>query len=367
MNSIRTNRYFSYVRVSTARQGQNGTSLAEQLASIERYAAKYRLEIVQQYEEQETAAKAGRPVFLEMLRALRGGKADGVIIHKIDRSARNLKDWADLGTLIDSGIEIHFANESIDLTSRGGRLSADLQAVIAADYIRNLREEVKKGFYGRLKQGFYPMPAPIGYLDAGGGKPKLLDTATATLVKKAFELYAAGKWSLYALTKKMGELGLRNKNGKPFIKNGIHKMLKNPFYCGLIEIEKTGEIFRGQHEPLITQTLFDLVQDVLSGKKKDRKQTHFFIFRRLIACQSCSYKTIGERQKGFVYYRCQTKTCPQKTVREEEVEKGFLPILKKLQFSEEENTYLKEILSEEEKNGAALLESRKQTLSLQID
>jgi DNA invertase Pin-like site-specific DNA recombinase len=106
--------------------------------------------------EQETAAKRGRPIFGQMLKLLKAEKASGVIIHKIDRSARNLKDWADLGELIDSGIEVHFANESLDLHSRGGRLSADIQAVVASDYIRNLREETKKGFYGRLKQGLYP-------------------------------------------------------------------------------------------------------------------------------------------------------------------------------------------------------------------
>ena len=85
------------------------------------------------------------------------------IIHKIDRSARNLKDWSDLGEMIDSGIQVHFVNESLDLHSRGGRLSADIQAVVAADYIRNLREETRKGFYGRIKQGVYPLPAPLGY------------------------------------------------------------------------------------------------------------------------------------------------------------------------------------------------------------
>ena len=58
---------------------------------------------------------------------------------------------------------------SLDLNTRGGRLSADIQAVVAADFIRNLREETKKGFYGRLKQGLYPICAPIGYLDRGGG------------------------------------------------------------------------------------------------------------------------------------------------------------------------------------------------------
>ena len=116
-----TRHYFSYIRVSTQRQGQAGTSLTEQQSAIERYAVRHNLAIVQKFEEKETAAKQGRPAFLEMLKALRQGKAVGVIIHKIDRSARNLKDWADLGTLIDAGVEVHFASESLDLKSRGGR------------------------------------------------------------------------------------------------------------------------------------------------------------------------------------------------------------------------------------------------------
>jgi DNA invertase Pin-like site-specific DNA recombinase len=77
------------------------------------------------------------------------------VIHKIDRSARNLRDWADLGDLIDAGVDVHFANETMDLKSRGGRLSADILAVVAADFIRNNREETRKSFYRRLKQGIY--------------------------------------------------------------------------------------------------------------------------------------------------------------------------------------------------------------------
>lgn len=77
------------------------------------------------FEEKETAAKRGRAVFGHVLRLLCGHKADGLIVHKIDRSARNLKDWAELGELLDSGIPVHFAGEGIDMTSRSGRLAAD--------------------------------------------------------------------------------------------------------------------------------------------------------------------------------------------------------------------------------------------------
>src|SRR5438270_6758493 len=186
------NQYFAYIRVSTARQGEQGVSLEQQRDAIAHYAQRNHMEVAQWYEERETAARAGRPVFTQMVRQLKAGKARGVLIHKIDRPARNLTDWADLGDCIDQGVEVHFANEGLDLNSRGGRLSADIQAVVAADYIRNLREEAKKGIYGRLKQGFYPSRAPIGYRDMGAAKPKMPDTVQGPLVRKAFELYATG-------------------------------------------------------------------------------------------------------------------------------------------------------------------------------
>src|SRR2546428_760399 len=163
-----------------------------------------------------------------MLKLLKQGKVDGVIIHKIDRGARNLKDWADLGELIDQGIEVQFVNESLDLNSRGGRLSADIQAVVAADYIRNLREETRKGFYGRIKQGLYPLPAPLGYLDKGTGKVKELDPTKAPLVKKSFELYGSGRYSLDPLCEEMFRLGLRNRTSNKVTRAGLSVLLNNP-------------------------------------------------------------------------------------------------------------------------------------------
>src|SRR5207237_5642599 len=178
---------FAYARVSTPRQGEKGVSLPEQRDAITRYADRHALEIVRWFEEQESASKKGRPAFNQMLRLLRLRVARGVVIHKIDRSARNLEDWNDIGKLVDAGVDVHFATESIDLKTTAGRLSADIQAVVAAHYSRNLREEVKKGLYGRLKQGFYPLRAPVGYLDHGSAKSKTPDPVQASLIKTVFD------------------------------------------------------------------------------------------------------------------------------------------------------------------------------------
>jgi site-specific DNA recombinase len=338
------NQFFAYIRVSTARQGEHGVSLNEQRDAIARHAQRTSLEVVQWFEEQETAAKRGRPVFGRMLKELRRGRARGVIIHKIDRSTRNLKDWADLGELIDQGIEVHFANESLDLNSRGGRLSADIQAVVASDYIRNLREETKKGFYGRLKQGLFPMPAPLGYLNIGSGKPKMPDPKTAPLVKQVFDLYSTGRFSYPQLLAETERIGLRGRSGKPITLNGLTQLLNNRFYTGLIHIGKTGESFEGVHEPLISRALFDRVQDVLHGKINTRVQRHDFLFRRRLVCKSCSYTLIGETHKSFIYYRCQVSRCPTTAIREEVAEQAIVSSFAALRLSTKEQRYCSEEL-----------------------
>ena len=298
-------KYFAYIRVSTVKQGERGSSLTEQKSAIEAYAARGGLTIVAWFEEMETAAKQGRRTFSQMMAQLRAGKAHGRIIHKIDRSARNLRDWADLGDLIDRGIDVRFVNDNFDLLSRGGRLSADIQAVVAADFIRNLREEVKKGIYGRLKQGLYPFGAPMGYLNTGKGNAKTLDPVKGPLVREMFERYGSNTIGFEDLRQEMSAKGLRTSVGKPLFPNTLTAILNNPFYMGVIRIGTTGETFPGVHEPLITKALYDRVQSILRGKTVPKAKSHRFLLRQMVKCGSCKRRTLtGETQKSHTYYRC---------------------------------------------------------------
>src|SRR5262249_19642988 len=83
--------------------------------------------------------------------------------------------------------------------------------------------------------------------------------------------------------------------------------------------------------------LFDEVQDTLAGRFNVRTKGHQFLFRRLIACKGCGYSLIGETKKGHIYYRCHTRVCPEKGIREEAVAAVVEGALKKLEFSEVEN------------------------------
>jgi len=362
---------FAYARVSTTRQGQKGVSLPEQKDAIARYADRHALEIVRWFVEQETAAHKGRAIFNEMLRLLRRGVAQGVIIHKIDRSVRNLEDWNDIGKLVDADVDVHFATESLDLKTLGGRLAADIQAVVATHYSRNLREEVKKGIYGRLKQGFYPLRAPIGYLDQGAAKAKIPDPVRAPLVKQAFELYASGEVSLPNLAKEMFHRGLTNRAGGKVTVNGWSIVLKNPFYVGMMRIRRSHQTFSGNHEPLIASELFATVQDVLAGKRVDRVKGRLFTYSRLIRCVSCGYSLIAECRKGHTYYRCHDRVfkepakCPTTCIREEIIDAAVLGALGRIAFSDEEAQVLKEILTEITKSFAQNRDTMRQNLVLQ--
>lgn len=338
-----TKTFYAYIRVSTPRQGERGVSLQEQREAIERFAVRNNLVISRWFEERETAAKIGRPVWKEMLRLLRTRDASGVVIHKIDRSARNLRDWADLQELMDRGlIELFFANEALDLTTRGGRLSADIQAVVAADYIRNLREEALKGINGRLKQGILPLPAPVGYLDRGAGKPKAIDPVKGPFVRRAFELYATGRYNLHTLQAEVQKIGLKNRRGGEVSINGLSTVLRNPFYIGLIRVQSRKETYEGAHDPLVRKSLFDQVQRVLDGKLSARPMKHDFLLRRTMRCKSCGYSLIGETQKGHTYYRCHTATCPITNVKEETAEGRVSPLFEACQLDPEERAYLRE-------------------------
>ena len=306
---------FGYVRVSTAKQGK-GVSLTEQREAIEKHADRHGLTVTAWFEEKETAAKQGRPVFHEMLKQLRKGDAAGIIVHKIDRSSRNRHDWAVVGDLIDEG-KIHFANEGLDLSTRGGVLVADIQAAVAADYIRNLSEETKKGHRGRLKQGIYPFPAPIGYRNAGPGKPKEIDPVQGPLVQSAFKRYGTGEYSLAVLAELLYDEGLRTTGGKRVFKSKLATMLRNPFYVGILAVKGQPERYKGAHEPLVSKKLFDAVGELLDRKSVQGASKHQYLFRKLFTCGLCGRFMVAERQKGHVYYRCHNQACSTKTIREE--------------------------------------------------
>jgi site-specific DNA recombinase len=358
--------YLSYVRVSTTKQGEHGVSLPEQRDAIERYARDINLAIGTWFEDRETATKQGRPAFTRMLQDLDRRQAAGVLFYKVDRSARNSQDWADVDQLVDRGFEVHFAYDKLVLGRRGDRLTANIFAVLAADYVRNLREEVKKGFYGRLKQGLYPKPAPIGYVNRGKGQPKTIDPVKGPIVRRAFESYATGRFSLATLGEELWQQGLRSRRGQRVRLTTLAGILRNTFYIGLIRIIKTGQTFHGIHEPLVSTAVFEAVQNVMHGKAPRLAMNHDYVFRQLLRCALCGYSLIAERQKGRVYYRCHTRGCPTTSIREDVLDEHLRSRLRRLQFTDAERAEFRAAILDLEKESATVQEQERRSRQLRL-
>jgi site-specific DNA recombinase len=359
-------RCFGYIRVSTTRQGKEGASLPEQKAQIEAYAARMGYIIVRWYEEQETAAKIGRKQFALMLRAIRRGEAEGIIFHKVDRSMRNYVDWAAINRLLDEGVLVHIAAESLDLNSRSGRLTANILAAVAVDYIYNLKDEVTKGQTGRLKQGLYPWGAPPGYLNNGGTELKTIDPIRGALIRRAYEEYAAEMHSLRTLQEATYAWGLRTKSGKRLSLNVLNQMLRRKFYIGIIEIR--GETYIGRHEPLIPKPLFDRVQAVLDGRTGPRiYQRSPYVFQRMLMCKRCGRHLAAETQKGHAYYRCHGEDCRGTSLREAAILDCLYNDIAAMKLSDETCAGVVEALKQKKHDTWRDHVEMKKTLKLHLD
>jgi hypothetical protein len=162
---------------------------------------------------------------------------------------------------------------------------------------------------------------------------------TAPIVRQLFEWYATGIYALDEVVTMAREAGLASsRSGKPLGKAGVHKVLCNRIYYG--EFGWKGEIYQGNHEPIITRDLWNKVQAALKhrGIKKPRRVKHRFAFSNLITCAHCGCSLVGEiKKKRYVYYHCTGAKgdCPKPYVREELLEREFTELLRGLAFDQE--------------------------------
>jgi len=95
-------------------------------------------------------------------------------------------------------------------------------------------------------------------------------------------------------------------------------------------------VFSGGHQPIISKQLFDQVQDVMCGKTHKAVTKHDYLYRKCIKCELCQKSLTAEKQKGHVYYRCHTKNCPSKTVREDVIDRVVGDFINTASIAEEE-------------------------------
>lgn len=297
--SIRTHKKaILLLRVSTKRQLEtavdidpDGLSIATQRDQGTAKADAMGVEVVEEFIEPGYSAKTidKRPVIRELLRYLTEHPEVGyVIVYMRSRAFRNRFDAAIVEAQLNKmGVRLISAKEDFGEGPHAVAMEGMLDVM---NHLMNTLQglDIQEKMRTKAVNGGTLGIARIGYLNVRVEyEGKLINTIAldgrrAPLVRKAFELYATGRYGLEQLEATMADLGLTARAiGKyperPVSFKRLHQMLQDPYYAGWIDYD--GELYPGRHEPIVTQELFDRVQDVMDMRsrlgQRDRVLQHY--------------------------------------------------------------------------------------------
>jgi DNA invertase Pin-like site-specific DNA recombinase len=331
---------------------------------------------VKVYEEADTAKKTGRREFAKMLSFLhRNPSIDAVLVEKTDRLTRNLYDAAKIE---DLGRDIHFVKDGQILTPRSRsteKFQHGLRVLMARQYIDNLSEETSKGMREKAEQALFPSYAPLGYVNDPTTGRINIDFQRAPIIRELFEAYGTGDFSIRELVRIAEDKGLRSRKNRKLQKSFIARMLVNPVYIG--DFVWKGKYYEGKHEPIISRSLFERVQDRLREHNKPRKKKRNFAFRGLLTCSHCGCLITAEIKKGrYVYYRCThgRGNCAEKPIREETLAEILGEPLKRLRITPERLEWILDALKASHadekafhKRAVRRLEDERDSMKVKID
>ena len=331
METLSPQKFFLYARKSTDVEDKQVRSIEDQITELRAYAKTEGLNIVEEFIEKQSAKIPDRPIFNEMLRRIEAREANGILAWHPDRLARNSVDGGQLIFLLDSGklAGLKFPTFWCENTPQG-KFMLNIAFGQSKYYVDSLAENTKRGLRQKVRRGEYPSLAPIGYLNDSRTKTVVVNKKRASLIRKAFELYAQNNSRLEDISNFLAQHGIVSKGGKRLHRDRISFILSNPFYYG--HFRYAGEVHEGKHQPVVSKKIFDKVQEVL--KQRGKPKTKGKVKKPLVGllrCGECGRMITAEIQKGHTYYRCTKKNiiCKQPYVREEELDRQLSSLLQK--------------------------------------
>ena len=243
-----------YIRVSTEEQAKQGISLSAQEEALKNYAKALGYEIIEVYKDEGKSAKdiKGRQAMTRLLVDAQNHKFQAIFIYKLDRFSRSLRDLIEtIAKLKEWNIDFVSLQDKIETTSASGKLMFHIISAFA-EFERNVTgERTKFSLDKKARDGSPITRAPFGYKIVD---KKLMQAEDSYLVQELFQEFLNTKTSLTQLAKKYN-----------LSVNGLKKVLTNQTYLGKIKFD--GQIHQGNHQALISSTLFNHVQNKLENLK----------------------------------------------------------------------------------------------------
>ena len=288
-----------------------------------------------------TGANLNRPALHELLEDIKQGNIDIVLVYKIDRLTRSPKDFYYLMEIFEKyKVDFISITERFDTSTPAGRLLRNIMLTFAQFERELASERTKDKMLERAKRGLWNGGlVPYGYKREN--KKLVINPKEAEVVRLIYETYITSG-SLSKVYEELKARNIKNRDNKHFTKSHIEHILRNIVYIG--KVKYSGKVYQGIHQPIISEELFNLAQEL--HKKKVRKLRVYkdFIFGGLITCKECGSKMTpcftNKRKEGklkrYYYYRCTStlkrdwESCSTKQVNAERLERYILESLERI-------------------------------------
>ena len=304
-----------YSRVSTSEQAINGHSLDEQKERMSKYCDAMGWKAYKIYTDAGlSGASMDRPALQQMIRDIKLGKIDKVLVYKLDRLSRSQKDTLYLieDVFLKSGCDFISMSENLDTASAFGRAMIGIMSAFAQLEREAIKERMLMGKLARAKKGKFhgSVRVPIGYDYKDGDL--ITNEFEKMQVIRIFEEFNAGM-PVNRIVRDLNSEGFTTKYGKWSLSTA-RQILEKRTYLGLLPYK--GELYQGNHEAFISQELFDNVQTILKRRKADLEEKGIRCGKAtsalggILICK-CGRKMGRCKVRKYLYYACRNGGCDQ--------------------------------------------------------
>jgi site-specific DNA recombinase len=261
-----------------------------------------------------------------LIRDIKKGKVDVVLVYKLDRLVRSVLNLHELLQIFDKyDVKFRSATEMFDTTSAMGRFFITLVGAMAQWERENLAERVKVGMEQKHLNGERNGgAAPYGYERTEDGNLKK-NKDEGVILRRIFEMQK--RMSVRSIAIVFNKEGIKNRAGGKWNTTMLQYLIQNPVYYGKLRWDN--ELVDGNHDPYLTESEFNEHQTIRSSRFIERSKTkNGYIYTGLLRCGRCGSRMIGtgsSRKKTVIKsYKCMGRSmygaCDLKAMHENKID-----------------------------------------------